>query len=160
MRLVIKPVGRHSSSTLGRHCDRSAFWSQASTRHSWLVIIKNSFQTHYMPMPVRTGSANMCRFCMALLRIRMNTSVKLLNAIARRNMETKITRWTSVYRNSSISLTGIGWRVPNVRMSYDGDNLNISSLIFRQANNIIQNYINNYVNTHCLHYPYLYDYWP
>jgi len=45
-------------------------------------------------------------------------------------------------------------------MSYDGDNLNISSLIFRQANNIIQNYINNYVNTHCLHYPYLYDYWP
>ena len=29
-------------------------------------------------------------------------------------------------------------------MSYDGDNLNISSLIFRQANNIIQNYINNY----------------
>ena len=34
-------------------------------------------------LKMRTGSAKMCRFCMALLRIRINTSVKLLNAIAR-----------------------------------------------------------------------------
>ena len=34
---------------------------------------------------MHTGSAKMCRFCMALLRIKINTSVKLLNAIARYN---------------------------------------------------------------------------
>lgn len=41
-----------------------------------------------------TGSANMCRFCIALFLIRMNTSVKLLEAIARRNMEIASTRCT------------------------------------------------------------------
>jgi len=50
----------------------------------WLrIVLYCMFTRSTQTLQTHTGSANMCRFCIALLRIRMNTSVKLLNAIAK-----------------------------------------------------------------------------